>query len=646
MAQSANVIWEVQTGGSDSNGGGFDPSTTLTADLTATTANTSGPVVSSASYTFVAGDVGAWLFIQSGTNWLPGWYKIASVSSGAATLQASIGAAVPYVGGSPSQIANTVSGCASVASPTSGVWTIDYSQRSTANALTSLTTSGAVSVVSTTSATKAMIGNSIRITGGTNFTTGVYTITAATAGTSITLDRTCSTAAAASGTANVGGAFVTLGQLEIVAAVGQMAYVKSGTYSITSAITLATLSTYYSGFTVQGYQTTRGDNTGTRPILTTSTNSIALYVGGGNQHKRMWRNIKFTSTAATKGFGYDAALGNSGNVSYDNCVFDGFASAIRADDVTNYAGSVGLESCVVTNCTTLAAVRICGGSITNCQIFNNSCDAVSTGDFGFGVLNISDNIIYNNTGSGFRLLATGSNVEVFISNNAFYSNTIHGINFTACDTCGVIENNIFENNTTSGISCGISSNRCCTMRYNSFYNNGTNYGTGTSPGIGDNVLGSSAFNNASGGDFSLGTGGASLKNAGWPQTVGTTSTNFNRSIGPCETVSGGGTSYVPIERPVRRTTKTTVIKTRKDVPFQITLIQPVPIERPARRTNRTTIIKTRKDVPVQVTTVKPIPIERPRRLIQKFVVKNTKQIVLVMATGQPIVIINSPRRIM
>ena len=44
------------------------------------------------NYSFVAGDVGSLLFIKSGTNWIPGWYPIASVLAGVATLNAAIGA--------------------------------------------------------------------------------------------------------------------------------------------------------------------------------------------------------------------------------------------------------------------------------------------------------------------------------------------------------------------------------------------------------------------------------------------------------------------------------------------------------------------------------------------------------------------------
>ena len=121
MAIGSTTCFEVQNGtGSDSaNGGGFDPGATagMATDLTATSANTSSPVVSSSSYTFAAGDVGALLFVASGTNWTPGWYPIASVSGGSATLTAGIGTATLLLGGLPNTL-NTAAGCAATASPT------------------------------------------------------------------------------------------------------------------------------------------------------------------------------------------------------------------------------------------------------------------------------------------------------------------------------------------------------------------------------------------------------------------------------------------------------------------------------------------------------------------------------------------------
>src|SRR6185369_16734786 len=139
MAVTAATILEcAATGsdgnaGSDNNAGAFDPATNVAnmlTDLAATVATGNSPVVTSASYNFVAGDVGSWLFISSGTNWTPGWYKIASVGSNAATLSAAIGAAILYATGGPFGL-NTAAGCATTASPTSGTGSVDYSQAGT-----------------------------------------------------------------------------------------------------------------------------------------------------------------------------------------------------------------------------------------------------------------------------------------------------------------------------------------------------------------------------------------------------------------------------------------------------------------------------------------------------------------------------------
>lgn len=109
MALSANTTWEIRpTVGSDANGGGFvtgasgvDYSqqnsaqfsgTDLVVDLTTNT------IVTSASHTFVANDVGNLINVSAGVTWTTGVYQIVSVSTGAATLDRSP-AAVGVTGG-------------------------------------------------------------------------------------------------------------------------------------------------------------------------------------------------------------------------------------------------------------------------------------------------------------------------------------------------------------------------------------------------------------------------------------------------------------------------------------------------------------------------------------------------------------------
>ncbi len=83
----------------------------------ATSANTASPVFTDINYNFASTDVGAWVYMSSGTTGATvagGWYKIVSVASNAATLNGTIGQAVLKTTLSPS----TVIGCANGASPT------------------------------------------------------------------------------------------------------------------------------------------------------------------------------------------------------------------------------------------------------------------------------------------------------------------------------------------------------------------------------------------------------------------------------------------------------------------------------------------------------------------------------------------------
>ena len=169
MALSQNTIWELRYNGSDSNGGGFNPTNAnFPTDLAATSANTSSPVVTSATYSFVSSDVGYMVFIKSGTNWTPGWYTIASVAAGAATLNAAIGSVVLY----GSAGVNSSVGCGTSATLSSGTWGLDYSQNSTARfSFTDINIqSTTTNFVSTNNpVTKSMVGNILNITNMSEF---------------------------------------------------------------------------------------------------------------------------------------------------------------------------------------------------------------------------------------------------------------------------------------------------------------------------------------------------------------------------------------------------------------------------------------------------------------------------------------------
>src|SRR5579871_4394288 len=102
MAQSAQVVWQIDGAGpgSDNNGGGFDSSVTSPgtdysqstsphvafngSSITATTSGSSATITLS-GYTVASTDNGNVLQILSGTNFTAGFYTITSVNTGSNT---------------------------------------------------------------------------------------------------------------------------------------------------------------------------------------------------------------------------------------------------------------------------------------------------------------------------------------------------------------------------------------------------------------------------------------------------------------------------------------------------------------------------------------------------------------------------------
>jgi len=109
----------------------------------------------------------------------------------------------------------------------------DFSQQDAAQYnLTSVTTAAADAILLHASAAADMVGNIAHIISGTNFTAGWYEIISVVAGVSITLDRTCTSAAGALGVVNIGGAMSLASTLDddlfesVVA--GNVVHVKNG----------------------------------------------------------------------------------------------------------------------------------------------------------------------------------------------------------------------------------------------------------------------------------------------------------------------------------------------------------------------------------------------------------------------------------
>lgn len=161
---------------------------TFSTNGAATVATSAAPVFTSASYTFVAADVGAKVFIKSGTNWITGSYTIVSVAAGAATLDRA---------------------CASVASPTTATWGVDYSGVSAARSTRVDLVIDATTATKVTSAaipfTVADIGNALHLTSGLGFIVQWVTVVSIS-GSTATCDKTLGTLSSTGGIGALGGA--------------------------------------------------------------------------------------------------------------------------------------------------------------------------------------------------------------------------------------------------------------------------------------------------------------------------------------------------------------------------------------------------------------------------------------------------------
>lgn len=497
-------------------GGGFVTATTgKPTDLTtdANTANTASPVVSSASYNFVPGDAGHWIYVAAGTSWLQGWYFIVSVASNKATLNGTIGAAV-LANGTPS----TAVGCASVGTPTGGTWSIDYSQVSSIPfSLTGLTTAAANAIILTASATKAMVGGLLIVTGGTNWIVGTYAVQACTAGVSLTVDRNCTTAAGLAGTAGLGGAFASPGMAGSVMVAGNDLFVKTGTYTVTSAtanIASGCLTTPGAASVTNlthaiGYGTVRGD--GTRPTIQ-SDNVITTFTLIRLTANDWMENLILNGRSSTSSRGVLVASGGTGYIY--NCKGLNFTNSAFVA-----AGSVPVtvEHCEATTCSTVQAFL--GVSCKRCYSHDNTAGGFS--DNSTAQCCFEFNISANNTGSssdGFNIAGT----SCYVNNNTAYGNGRDGFRITPGSGPQILADNLATGSIAGwGINQG-SAGEQLILRNNATFGNflgGINTANIVYPGSGNITLTADPFTNAAGGDFSLNAtagGGASCRAAGIP----------------------------------------------------------------------------------------------------------------------------------
>lgn len=562
MAFNATTHWEVETAGNDTNcGGGFDPANAnMATDLTATNGTTATPTVLSASYNFAARDVNYALFVQSGTNWSPGWYKISSVVGNGAVINASNGAACNYTTLAPT----TLVGVSSVASPTAGKWSIDYSQNGTPGINYSDLVIGATNTTYTSVLNPVgpnLVGNVLSVTSGTNFTVqrvqiiSVATITA-------TVDKGMGTVASVAGNGGLGGAFGSPGAAGGVFITGNEMWIQSGSYTVTNASTNVTngclvipVGTTAQGSKVKGYGSVRGD-LGTMPVLTASGISSFTMV---SMNSATLENVAFNGANLTSSRG----VTSSGTLSMVfKCKFSNFTNGGFG------AATTGPQAhyCEATGCSSVAAMS--GGQFFGCnshdntntgfQIIGNNvavfCIAYNnTGSniFGFqmtgGTAVVANCIAFGNGGTGFMDSSANPRPDVFV-NCISTGNGVTGASGYGFDATSADDYTYCENCAASGTGASGFNNASGTI-------NTAHVLPANTRGL--VILTSDPFVATSSGNFNLNAYGISvLAGKGFPTSYpgSASNTNFGLPIGgsvPAASNSNGTTTTV-ISGPVLR----------------------------------------------------------------------------------------------
>lgn len=364
---------------------------------------------------------------------------------------------------------NALNGCGYVP----GSAGTDFSQQANSqyNGTNLASTNGSTNPCVVTSATHNFVtadeGNIIRISAGTNWTTGSYHIVS-TSGNAATLDRACGSAASISGgTFRVGGACGDTFQVGTGPVAGNTFWIRAGNYNTATCSSVPVSGTLGSPVKYIGYNTVRGDNpTGTnRPLFTcnasafntlsdnyvanlsfisTTTPVEVVRVGARTRVYNVKAENPSTTTArfAFQVRGADAQLINCEAISYRGIAV-GFSGVFPAFFYGNYIhdSNIGISSPSTTSPIT----------IVNNIISDNVSNGITSTAATTAQVLIYGNTLYgaeNQQGIGVNIVGAANSVQ------RIFNNIIYGF------TTGVSAAN--QNPTEQGGG------------WNTFFNNGTN----------------------------------------------------------------------------------------------------------------------------------------------------------------------------
>jgi hypothetical protein len=344
-----------------------------------------------------------------------------------------------------------------------------------------------------------------------------------------------------------GAPYLTIGKALLSAASGDQINVKAGTYVVTATMTITQAT-----MTIQGYQTTPGDG-GTKPLITTATNSVNLFSCSSNGGVQVWDNISLSHTAGTRanGIWQSATHGTTQFWVFLGCVLDGFTVAINSDnnvgaDVSNIIiVNTEIKNCTVTGTTNASAVNSNTGKvyISGCYFHSSTGSAyhVLSGS-GVTITQLIDTILAAGVGGGIR-----ANGELLVDHCDIANNTLIGISFVGGTL--KVDNSIVYGQGTNGISNSAGNAVGVRISRNNAFGANTSGNSSWAGSPGDVALSADPFTSSAAGDYSLNAttgGGTACKGAGFPGVFPGGLSTGGPDIGAVQTVAvaaSGGGSY-------------------------------------------------------------------------------------------------------
>lgn len=430
-----------------------------------------------------------------------------------------------------------------------------------------------IDAVSTTKLTSAAnpfsatsVGNCLRITGGTGFTAGLYSVTSV-AGAVATMNSAVGVLLSTGGTGNMGGALASLTQAATDLASATTSYFVFA--KAESGITQAATATFPSVGSVsnvvpygriEGYTSTRGDGGRANITMSTNTGLTAIAAGIG------WTVSNFNIDCASLGTCTGLTISNfskAQNIKISNCV-----NGLSNSGSTGMNVMVGIE---VTGCSglpvslTQPGFYFGGGS----YIHDNTLTGITVSGSGSGTVEYVISARNGTLATHYGLVVT-TGLAMNINHCIFDSNGGDGVRLTnGGSQAGLIAKNsiMWGNGVVSGTGYGLASTN---VAYAAawFYDGNAYGGNQTAPrfhlddttvnkldgvapytNVLDKTLTVNPWVNSAGGNYTLNStagGGAVINNAGYPGVfgAGTVSTTGYPAMGAVQPQGGGQVGYV------------------------------------------------------------------------------------------------------